>query len=83
MLKFLREKKSIISIVFVKSEPIISFNPDIQSLQSVMVTSSHGDAFHITGPVWGKSAGHHCIPLTKGQWFGALVSTLLLVWTSI
>ena len=32
-----------------------------------MMTSSNGNIFHITGPLWGESTGHWCIPLTKAS----------------
>ena len=35
---------------------------------------------HILGPLWGESIRHLWIPLTKGQWCGTLVFTLLLPW---
>ena len=38
-----------------------------------MMISWHGNAFRITGPLWGVSTGHKRIPLTKGQWCGALI----------
>ena len=31
-----------------------------------MKTSWNGNSFHITGPLWGESTGHRCIPFTKG-----------------
>ena len=34
---------------------------------SVMMTSWYGNAFRITGPVWGESTGYWCFLLTKGQ----------------
>ena len=38
----------------------------LTSLQCMM-TSSHGNAFRVTGPLWGESTGYRWIPLTKGQ----------------
>ena len=32
-----------------------------------MMTSSNGNIFHITGPLWGESTGHQWIPLTKAS----------------
>ena len=56
-----------------------------------MMTSWHGNAFLITGPLWGKSSSHRWIhlldsthrcswwtPLTKAQRFGTLMLPLLL-----
>ena len=33
----------------------------------IMMTSSNGSIFHITGPLWGESAGYRLIPLTKAS----------------
>ena len=30
-----------------------------------MMTSSNGNIFLVTGPLWGESTGHQWIPLTK------------------
>ena len=38
--------------------------PTVSAAQ-VMVTSSNGNIFHVTGPLWGESTGHRWIPLTK------------------
>ena len=32
-----------------------------------MVTSSNGNIFHVTGPLWGESIGQRWIPLTKAS----------------
>ena len=32
-----------------------------------MMTSSNGNIFRITGPLWGESTGHRWIPLTKAS----------------
>ena len=45
-----------------------------------MMTSWHGNALHITGPLWGESTGHRWIPLTKGQWCGF---SLMLGWKAV
>ena len=42
--------------------------------------SWHGSAFHITGPLWGKSTSHRWIPFTKGQWCRTLMLSLMLAW---
>ena len=44
--------------------------------------SWHGSTFIITGPLWGESTSYWWIPLTKGKLSGALIMSLLLVWTS-
>ena len=33
----------------------------------LMITSSNGNIFHGTGPLWGESNGHRWIPLTKAN----------------
>ena len=32
-----------------------------------MMTSSNGNTFRVTGPLWGESTGHRWIPLTKAS----------------
>ena len=48
----------------------------------IMVTSSNGNNFRVTGPLWGESTGYRWIPLTKGQWRGALMFSLICDWTN-
>ena len=38
-----------------------------------MMTSSNGNFFRVTGPLWGESTGQRWIPLTKGEWRGSLM----------
>ena len=38
-----------------------------KSLKKGMMTSSDGNIFHVTGPLWGESTGHRWIPLTKAS----------------
>ena len=33
----------------------------------LMIMSSNGNVFRVTGPLWGESTGHRCIPLTKAS----------------
>ena len=33
----------------------------------IMVASSNGSIFRVTGPLWGESTGHRWIPLTKAS----------------
>ena len=44
-----------------------------QGLGIYMMTSSNGNIFRLTGPLWGESAGHRWIPLPKASdaelWF--------------
>ena len=47
--------------------------------QWVMMTSSNGNIFRVTGPLWGNSP----VPVNsphKGQWHGALILSLICVW---
>ena len=44
-----------------------------------VITSSHGNAFRITGFLWGEANGHRWIPTTKGQWRGLLIFPLINV----
>ena len=39
----------------------------IEYLENVMMTSSNGNLFRATGPLWGESTGHRWIPLTKAS----------------
>ena len=41
-----------------------------------MMTSSNGNIFRVTGPLWGVFTGH------KGQWHGALMLSLICAWTN-
>ena len=42
----------------------------------------HRENLGITVPLWGESADHQWIPLTKGQWCRGLMFCLLLEWSS-
>ena len=47
-----------------------------------MMTSSNGNIFRVTGPLWG---GVHRSPVNfphKGQWCGALMFSLICAWTN-
>ena len=53
----------------------------LETVSSVhMMTSSNGNIFHVTGPLCGEFTGHRWIPLTKGQWRGTLVFSLICAW---
>ena len=39
--------------------------------------SSNGSIFRVSGPLCGEFTGHRWIPLTKGQWRGALMFSLI------
>ena len=51
------------------------------TLNTIMMTSSNGNIFRVTGPLWGEYTGHQRIPLTKKQWRGALMFSLIRAWT--
>ena len=44
------------------------------------MTSSNGNIFRVTGPLCGESTSHRNSPLTKGQWRGALIFSLICAW---
>ena len=44
------------------------------------MTSSNGNRFRVTGPLWGESTGHRWIPLTKAS--GAELCCFLCAWTN-
>ena len=47
-----------------------------------MKTSSNGNIFRATGPLEGESTGDRWIPLTKDQWRGALMFSLICACTN-
>ena len=50
--------------------------------KAAFVTSWHGHVFHITGPWYGESTGDWRNPLIKGQQYGALMFSVLIVWVN-
>ena len=46
------------------------------------MTSSNGNIFCVTGPLWGESIGHPVDSPHKGQWCGALMFYLMQAWTT-
>ena len=42
----------------------------------------HGNVFRITGPLWWESIGDRWVPITKSQYGGTSVVSLLWDWTS-
>ena len=48
----------------------------------LMMTSSNGNSFRVTGPLWGESTGHRWMPLTRGALMFALTCTGLNCWTN-
>ena len=46
-------------------------------LAHIMMTSSNGNIFSVTGPLCGKFTGHRWISPHKGQWRGALMFSLI------
>ena len=52
------------------------------TLEKILMTSSNGSIFRVTGPLWG---GIHRSPMDsplKGYWRGALMFTLICNWTN-
>ena len=51
-----------------------------------MMTSSNGNTFCVTGPLWGESTGHRWQYIGhsphKSQWRGALMFSSICAWTS-
>ena len=47
-----------------------------------MMTSSNGNFFRVTGLLCDAFAGHRWILLTKGQWRGDLMYSLICAWTN-
>ena len=41
------------------------------------MTSSNGNIFRVTGPLWWESTGHRWIPTHKGEWRRALIFSLI------
>ena len=48
----------------------------------IMMTSSNGNIFRVTGPLCGEFTGLRWNPHTKGQWRGALMFSLNNAWTN-
>ena len=49
-------------------------------VESLMMTSSNGKKFRVTGPLCGEFTGHRWISPQKGQWRGALMFSLICGW---
>ena len=47
-----------------------------------MMTSSNGNIFRVTGPLWGESTGHTVDSPHNGQWRGALMFSLIYTWSN-
>ena len=47
-----------------------------KSIKVFMMTSSNGSIFRISDPLCGEFTGHRWFPQNKGQWRGALMSSL-------
>ena len=48
----------------------------------LVMTSSSGNIFGVTGPLWGEPTGDRWIAPHKGQWSGALKFSLIFAWTN-
>ena len=72
VVKFVRRRK----ITMISQPQIQWFQP---LFGRVMMTSSNGTIFRVTGPLWGNSP----VPVNsphQGQWRGALMSSLICAW---
>ena len=49
---------------------------------TTIMMSSYGYFFHVIGPLWGESTSHRWISLTKGQWRGTLMFSVICTWTN-
>ena len=49
---------------------------------SIMMTTSNGNIFRVTGPLCWEFTGHRLVPPLKYQWRGALMFSLICVWTN-
>ena len=47
-----------------------------------MMQSLNGKNFRVTGPLCREFNGHRWIPLTKAQWRGPFISSLICTWTN-
>ena len=71
----------LIMILHKFSSTCCSYNAlcDKSKYHDPMMTSSKGNIFRVTGPLWGESTGHR---FPKGQWRGALMFSLICAWTN-
>ena len=54
-------------------------NPQVTDGPVIMMTSSNGNIFRVTGPLYGKFTGHSP---HKGQWRRALMPSLICAWSN-
>ena len=54
----------------------------VSIMAMIMMTSSNGNIFRVTGPLCGEFTVLRWIPHTKGQWRGALMFSLIYAWTN-
>ena len=59
---------------------IIPIHKKYNVTKTVMMTSSNGNIFRVTGPSCGEFTDHRWIPPHKGQWGGALMFSLIWAW---
>ena len=59
---------------------IIPIQKKYNVTKTVMMTSSNGNIFRVTGPSCGEFTDHRWIPPHKGQWGGALMFSLIWAW---
>ena len=56
--------------------------PSVDGGSAVVMSSSNGNIFRVTGPLCGEFTGFRGIPHHKGQWHGALVFSMICAWTN-
>ena len=58
---------------------IFTFNRNLHHSQ-IMMSSTNGNIFRVTGHLCGEFTGPRWIPPSKGQWHGALMFSLICAW---
>ena len=59
---------------------LLKWDTDLSTAKKLIMTSSNGNIFRVTCPF--VRGIHRWIPLTKGQWRGALMFSLICGWTN-
>ena len=67
------------TVFLIETAPSFWYNsPDIM----FMMTSSNGNIYRVTGPLWGGVHRSAVVSPHKGQWRGALMFSLIWAWTN-
>ena len=70
--------------IFVNIPKLFLFNHsklERYAVENIMMTSSNGNIFRVTGPLWGETIGHLWIPSQRPE-RGALIFSLTFAWTN-